>query len=272
MNLTSSEIADYLSCQMVGEDQRVSGVNSLDRADEDELAFREEEHGASVADSDAGVIICPKKTPDNVDCTLIKSDNPRIDYIRVMNHFFEEKSGETFIHPTAVIDDEATIGEGSYIGPNAVITGAVELGEKCNVGPGAIIGVPGYHNIRDENGKLLEMKHHGDVVVGNQVTVHAGAFIQRAVFDETVINDRTVIGNHSGIGHNVEIGKDTWIASFVPVGGSVSIGKKVSIHLSACIGRHCNIGDNVVVASNATVLEDVESGKTVVGTPARVIE
>lgn len=269
---TASEIAQFVDSEMIGDDRVVTNINSLESAKKRDIAFHEPGHEYKISNSDAGVILCSDFPSEKPESTLIITDTPRIDFIKIVNKFFENNTSGIQVHPTAVVDDDAEIGEGTSVGPHAVITGCVDLGKNCTIGAGAIIGVPGYHNTRNDSGELLSMKHRGDVLIQDNVTIHAGAFVHRAVFDSTIIGEGSVVGNHSGIGHNVRIGHDTWIASYAVIGGSTDIGSRVSIHLSACIGRKRNIGDEVVVGSNATVLDDVESNTTVVGTPASPIE
>jgi UDP-N-acetylglucosamine acyltransferase len=43
------------------------------------------------------------------------------------------------IHPTAIINPEAKIGENLSVGPYAVIEGDVEIGDDCIIGPHAVL-------------------------------------------------------------------------------------------------------------------------------------
>lgn len=46
------------------------------------------------------------------------------------------------IHPTVVIGDEVTIGDGVSIGPYAVLTGSLEIGDNCWIGSSVSLGAP----------------------------------------------------------------------------------------------------------------------------------
>ena len=75
------------------------------------------------------------------------------------------------IGPYAYIDDNVTIGNGCKIHPHAVIYSYVKIGENCEVFPGAVVGaVP------------QDLKFEGEVTyveIGNNVTIRECATINR---------------------------------------------------------------------------------------------
>ena len=54
----------------------------------------------------------------------------------------------TFIHPTALVGEEASIGDDCYIGPYCVVSGTVRLGEKVRLDSHVV--VDGKTSIGDE--------------------------------------------------------------------------------------------------------------------------
>ena len=46
------------------------------------------------------------------------------------------------IHPTAIIDPAARLGEGVSVGPYSVIGAGVEIGDRCSIGPHVVIQGP----------------------------------------------------------------------------------------------------------------------------------
>src|SRR5262245_55791410 len=65
------------------------------------------------------------------------------------------------IHPTAIIEDDVTLGEGTSVWDNAHIRHGARLGEQCLVGGKSLIAY--------------------DVVIGNRVKINSAAYVCNAV-------------------------------------------------------------------------------------------
>ena len=50
-----------------------------------------------------------------------------------------DKLFQTLIHPTAIIDENVIIGDGTKVGPHVVIQGPTIIGKCCDIRPGAYI-------------------------------------------------------------------------------------------------------------------------------------
>jgi UDP-N-acetylglucosamine acyltransferase len=134
------------------------------------------------------------------------------------------------IHPTALIDQSATLNDGVVVGP------------WCTVGPNVVLG---------ENVRLVS-----HVVVQQDTTVGAG----------TVIHPFAVIGGdpqHNGyrgepvrleIGANNLIREHSTFNRGTPQGAGVTmVGSDNLFMTGAHVGHDCVVGDNVVMANNATL-------------------
>lgn len=139
---------------------------------------------------------------------------------------------ETFgtgIHPTAIVDPSATIGENAMIGPYSI------------VGPRTIIG----NNVR----VLPHVTLGADVHIGNDCLIYAN----------TCIGDRCMIGNNVIIHYNVSIGGDGF-AYVTPEAGSIEsaqaggeiTGQNTEIIKIESLGNVV-IEDHVEIGSNTTI-------------------
>ncbi|MBN2452998.1 MAG: NTP transferase domain-containing protein [Candidatus Omnitrophica bacterium] len=165
-------------------------------------------------------------------------------------------SGVTIEDPaTTTVYPDARIGRDTVIRPNTFIGPDVEIGKACSIGPFARIT----GNVRVGNeviiGNFVELvrtviddgcrvKHHtylGDTTLGRKVNIGAG----------------TITANYDGKNKNKTVIED---GAFIGV-GSVLIAP-IRIGKAATVGAGC-----VVLRGN-----DVPSGKTVVGVPARILE
>lgn len=81
-----------------------------------------------------------------------------------------------------------------------------------------------------------------------------------------VIGERVNIGENCYIYQNVTLGVANQVSPAYP-----TLGNGVKVYSGACVVGRVRVGDNAVIGANAVVLEDVPSGSTAVGVPARVI-
>lgn len=141
------------------------------------------------------------------------------------------------IHPTAIVDAGATLGEG------------VEIGPYCVVGPGAMIG----ENTRLQSHCILE----GSVRVGARNTLGYGAVIGAPPQD---------LSYDPGRKTGVEIGDDNVLREYCTIhrgtadGTVTRIGNKNFFMVSSHIGHNCEIGSQVIIANNCLLAGYVTVG------------
>ena len=208
------------------------------------------------------------------------------------------------IHPTAVVDASATIGNqtkigaGAYIGPNVIIgenviiypnvtildestignhttiwSGTVirercHIGSHCIVHPNATIGADGFGFRPDPERGLVKIPQIGNVIIGNGVEIGANSCVDRGKFSSTIVGDGCKIDNLVQIGHNSKLGKFCIMAGNSGLAGSVTLGNGVIIRGSASIKDHTVIGDGAIVGAGSGVTGDIPAGKTMLGYPA----
>jgi serine acetyltransferase len=82
-----------------------------------------------------------------------------------------------------------------------------------------------------------------------------------------VIHGNSVIGDDCLIHQGVTLGNKSWKFP----GDAPHLGNRVNVGAGAKILGAVKIGDDAVIGANAVVLQDVPSGATAVGIPARII-
>jgi len=272
VRLASADIAAFLDASRTGPDTTISGVDALDRAGDDDLAFCVYDDPDRIRRSDAGVVVCPAATPELPGRSLVYSPRPKFDFVRVAREFFRRPVEATQIHPTAVVADGAEVGERCRIGPNAYVGDAVRIGDGCTIGAGAVIGEPGFGFVRDESGRPLRQPHRGTVVLEDDVAVGANASIDRAAFGETVLREGAKLSGNVHVAHHAEIGPDVTVAAGCCFAGGSTIEARVEVHPNVTVATDVSVGADAEVGANSAVLDDVPPGVAVAGSPAEVID
>lgn len=116
------------------------------------------------------------------------------------------KKVQTIIHPTAVINDFVTIGQGTFISSNAVINPLVTMGDDCIINTSAIV----------EHECLIERGVHispgavlaGNVQVGELSFIGANSVVRQGV----KIGKNVTIGAGSVVLRDVSDG-ETWVGN-----------------------------------------------------------
>lgn len=223
---------------------------------------------------------------DRVPPVTIPCPNPRLAFIRVVDHFFAPER-PTGIHASAVIDDRATLSASVYVGPLATIGADVTVGGRtvihagvhvyagctigadCKIHPGTVIGAEGFGFERNEEGSPERFPHLGTVMIEDNVEIGANSCIDRATLGATVIRSGARLDNLVYIGHGVEVGRGSLVMTLASVGGGTRLGDRSWIAPSSTLRDRISVGPDATVGLGAVVVRDVPAGVTVAGSPAR---
>jgi UDP-3-O-[3-hydroxymyristoyl] glucosamine N-acyltransferase len=288
--------------------QKILAPQQLEKATSNEISFiGNKKYERLWNDSNACVAIVNEdiaiEPGDNR--AFIKVKNADLALCQVLELFAEAPPVfHQSIHPTAVIDDLARIGENSEIGanvyigpkvvigknvriyPNVTILDASTIGdrsviwsgtvirERCHIGtdciihPNATIGADGFGFRPCPERGLAKIPQIGNVVIGNWVEIGANTCVDKGKFSSTILGDGCKIDNLVQIGHNSVLGKFCIMAGNSGLAGSVTLGNGVIIGGSASIKDHTTIGDGATVGAGSGVTGDIEAGKVMLGYPA----
>jgi len=162
---------------------------------------------------------------------------------------------EITIHPTAIVDENANIGEGSSIGPYCVIDGEVTVGSnstllshvvlsgRTTIGAGARI-----YPFASIGHQPQDLKYHGEpstLEIGENCIVREGVTINPGTEGGGL---RTVIGNNCAFLANSHVGHDC------------DIGQNVIFSNNVMLAGHCTVGDFVIIGGGAAVIQFARIG------------
>lgn len=171
------------------------------------------------------------------------------------------------IYPQAFVGEGASVGADTIIYPGAKIYPGCKIGERCVIHSGAVIGADGFGFAPTEHG-YDKIPQIGNVVIEDDVEVGANTAIDRATMGSTIIGRGTKLDNLIQIGHNVTIGEDNVFAAQTGVAGSCHIGNRNMVGGQVGFAGHLTIGDRNKFGAQTGVAENVDDGKSLMGTPA----
>ena len=306
MPVSLGELATQFGCELIGDpDVVVSGVASLPNATPESLTFLasktyKEQLSSTKA---AAVVLRPGDAPDSPVAALLHED-PYGCYARMAAVVCPPPVYAPGRHPSAVIDETASvatsahiaahvvigerssIGENVYVGPGSVIgpdcsigddcrfianvtlARAVKIGERGIFHPGAVIGSDGFGNAMTPDG-WVKVPQVGGVRIGDDVEIGANTTVDCGAIDDTVIENGVRIDNLCQIAHNVHIGAHSAMAAMVGIAGSTTIGQRCMFAGAGGAVGHITIGDDVIIGAMSFATKDIsEPGTYLASFPA----
>jgi UDP-2-acetamido-3-amino-2,3-dideoxy-glucuronate N-acetyltransferase len=147
-----------------------------------------------------------------------------------------------FSHPSAIIDEGASIGAGTKIWHFCHVMPSAVIGEQCNLGQNVVV--------------MPEVTLGRNVKVQNNVSIYSGVHCEDDVFLGPSMVFTNILNPRSAI-----VRRDKYLPTFVRKGAS--IGANATILCGIEIGQYAMIGAGAVVTKN------VKPYALVVGNPAR---
>ena len=293
-----SEIVGSLGGELAGDGAiRVDGVGPLLTATPSKIAFLSNpQYDKQLAASQAGcVIVGPafREAAATRGAAIIAVD-PYL-YFAKLTQWWAARTRPVAvrgIHPSAVIDAQASIGRdvgvgafavieagatvgdgasiGAYgfvgrdchvgagcrLGPRVTLLFETTLGARCILHPGAVLGADGFGFAPTAAG-WEKIEQLGRVIVGDDVEIGANSCIDRGALGDTEIGNGVKIDNLVQIGHNVKIGEQTAIAGCVGIAGSTTIGAHCMLGGGAGVSGHVSIADHVVVGGATQISRSI---------------
>lgn len=288
------------------EDFEITGISTLERAKPGEVSFVSNEKYLSRGETtQASALIVPEKVELSSTPTVALAE-PWAGVLFLLNALYPESHYRHFsgVHPTAVVDPTAELGESVTVAPNAVIGPRTRIGARsvigpasvigadctigedtlihanvvvaynCQIGnrvilyPGAVIGADGF-KYEVIGGRWTKIPQVGTVVLEDGVEIGANTCVDRASFTETRVGANTKIDNLVQIAHNCQIGSECIIVSQSGIAGSSSVGDGSILAAQVGIADNLKLGKGVRIMAQSGVKDHLADRDTVVGTPAR---
>ncbi|MHC4605367.1 MAG: UDP-3-O-(3-hydroxymyristoyl)glucosamine N-acyltransferase [Planctomycetota bacterium] len=303
MEITLKELAGMVDGTVSGDPgTRIRGVSGISQAGPGQITFlANPKYAPMLKTTGASAVVVGKGTKADGPAALLTVENPDLAFALIVERFdtFRPKIAAG-VHPTAVVaknakigrgvsigahcvvEDGATIGDGTVLYPQVYVGQDVKIGAKCLFHPmaavyhrcvigsnvilhsGAVVGSDGFGYVKVD-GENRKIRQTGIAVLEDDVELGANVTIDRARFGRTVIRRGAKIDNLVMVAHNVEIGENCMLAAQTGFAGSAKAGKNVLTGGQAGIAGHVELGDGAIVTAQSGVGRDVKPGTIVSG-------
>jgi UDP-N-acetylglucosamine acyltransferase len=187
------------------------------------------------------------------------------------------------IHPTAIVSDQARLGENNNVGPHVIIEGDVQIGNGNSLLTGAVLksGV----RMRNDN-TVHEYAVIGGVpqdlgfdpttpsyvTIGNSNTLREYVTVHRASKSEAVtrLGDRNYLMTQVHLAHDCQLGNQVIIAPSTGLGGHVHVADRAFISGGVMVHQFVHIGTLAMIGGNAKITQDVLPYMITDGVPGSV--
>lgn len=174
------------------------------------------------------------------------------------------------IHPMAVVEDGAVVGENVVVGPfclvgskvvlndgvelisNAVVTGRTVIGKNTRIFAGAVIG-----------GDPQSVHHAGEetkLTVGDNCTIREGVTMNTGTAEgggETVIGNNNLFLANSHVAHDCRLGDHIILSNNVMLAGHVKVEDRVILGGGSAVHQFTRIGRQAFIGGLSAVSYDV---------------
>ena len=187
------------------------------------------------------------------------------------------------VHPTALIDPQASIHETVEIGPYTVIEGKVEIGEGTVVGSHASLTGPTFIGSRNKigsftaigappqdinyKGEPTELHIGDDNLIREYVSIHRGTAAGKG---KTVVGNNNMLMAYTHVAHDCILGNHVIMANVATLAGHVEIGDHVNLGGLVAVHQYCRIGAYTYVGGLSGISLDVPPYVILTGTRNRM--
>lgn len=309
MEFNAVTLAGYLNGEIVGDPQKkVNTVAKIEEGHEGALSFLANPKYEHYIYTTKSSIVLVNKTfePSNkVEATLIRVENAYESFASLLNLVVQSRPQKKGIHPAAIIEPSAKIGNDVYIGPyvyigedsiigegcalyphayvgdktvignNCKLFSGVKIYHECKIGnncvihAGTVIGSDGFGFAPQSDTEFMKIPQLGNVIIEDNVEIGANVAIDRATMGSTVIRKGVKLDNLIQIGHNVEIGENTVMAGQTGVAGSTKIGSNCMFAGQVGIAGHLRVANGTIIGAQSGVAGNIKKENSVyLGYPA----
>ncbi len=187
------------------------------------------------------------------------------------------------IHPTAIVDPKAEIGEGVEIGPYSIVEKGVLIGEGTWIGPhvvireGTTIGrrcrIYQFSSIGEApqavayRGEKTLLLLGDDNIIRESVTLHRGTVKGGG---QTIIGNQNFFMAYSHVAHDCQIGNQVVLANGATLGGHIIIEDHAVIGGLSAVHQFCRIGASAFVSGVTGVVLDIPPYMLAAGSRAKL--
>ena len=174
------------------------------------------------------------------------------------------------IHPTAIIDPKAEVGEGVEIGPYVVVEKGVSIAAGTKIRPHVFIG----EGTRiGKNCQIFQFSSIGEapqafaykgektlLIIGDNNVIREYVTLHRATVaggGKTVIGNNNFIMAYSHVAHDCHIGNQVIMANGATLAGHISIEDYATVGGHSAVHQFCRIGTHAFISGLTGVSQDI---------------
>ena len=186
------------------------------------------------------------------------------------------------IHPSAIIDSNAQVGDNVRIGPYCVINAGVKIGGNCHLanhvtieGPTEIGEGNHFFPYASIGQRTQDLKYDGEptyLKIGDHNTFREFCTVNR----HSTKGESTMVGNHgnfmaySHIGHDCIVGDHVILSNNGTLGGHVVVEDYAIISGLTAVHQFCRIGAHSMLGGCSKVIKDIPPFMIADGNPTKV--
>jgi UDP-N-acetylglucosamine acyltransferase len=174
------------------------------------------------------------------------------------------------IHPSAVVSEQATIGEHVSIGPFCTVDEHVKLGDGCELI--SHVSITGHTTIGKNNrffpfssigAEPQDLKYYGEpaeVRIGDGNTFREYTTVHRGTEGGgmlTKIGNNNLFQTYTHVAHDCQLENDIVLACSAILAGHVEVHDGAIVGAMSAVHQFCRIGKNVMLGATCTVLKDM---------------
>ncbi len=160
------------------------------------------------------------------------------------------------IHPTAIVDPDAQIGENVTIGPFAIVKSDVVIGANTSIGPHATIDQ--YVTI----GKNCQIFQYASIGGAPQDLKFHGEKTYLTIGSGSIIREFVTINRGTGVGGGItEVGEENYLMAYTHIAHDCKTGRQVILANNSTLAGHVVIDDHATVGGLVAIHQFVNIGK-----------
>ncbi|HEV8598248.1 MAG TPA: acyl-ACP--UDP-N-acetylglucosamine O-acyltransferase [Gemmatimonadales bacterium] len=188
----------------------------------------------------------------------------------------------TWIHPTALVDPGARLGQGVEVGPWAIVGPGVNIGDGCKLGPHASLerNVRLGAGSRVGQGSILggdpqDLKYRGEeswVEVGEGVVIREYSTVNRGTAQSgtTRIGAGSYLMSYVHVAHDCQIGEGVILSNGTQLAGHVTIQDRANLSGLVAVHQFVTIGTLAFIGGCSRVTQDIPPYVKAVGNPVEL--
>lgn len=163
--------------------------------------------------------------------------------------FFHDNN--VYVHPTAIVGPNVSLGAGTKIGPYAIVVGNVIIGDGSRIYPHVTIGFPA----EDINTKTPQ----GQVIIGKNCEIREFATIGASKYPTgaTTIGDNAYIMHYCHVAHDVTLEHNVILINNVQLGGHTYVEHHAFLMANSATHQGTRIGQYTALAPFSGARQDI---------------